>query len=38
MIQINLWILNNDFIVKNARLVVDTRNAVKKTRKNVVKA
>ncbi len=27
-----------DFIVKNARLVVDTRNAVKKPRKNVVKA
>lgn len=26
------------FIVKNARLVVDTRNAVKKPRKNVVKA
>jgi UDP-N-acetyl-D-glucosamine dehydrogenase len=27
-----------EFIVKNARLVVDTRNAVKKLRKNVVKA
>jgi len=27
-----------DFIAKNARLVVDTRNAVKKPRKNVVKA
>jgi UDP-N-acetyl-D-glucosamine dehydrogenase len=27
-----------EFIVKNARLVVDTRNAVKKPRKNVVKA
>ncbi|MCX6566192.1 MAG: nucleotide sugar dehydrogenase [Candidatus Aminicenantes bacterium] len=27
-----------EFVVKNARLVVDTRNAVKKPRKNVVKA
>jgi UDP-N-acetyl-D-glucosamine dehydrogenase len=27
-----------DFIVRNARLVVDTRNAVKKPRKNVIKA
>ena len=27
-----------DFIVKNAGLVIDTRNAVKKPRKNVVKA
>lgn len=27
-----------DFIVRNARLVVDTRNAVKKPWKNVVKA
>ncbi|MCX6566187.1 MAG: hypothetical protein NTW38_07150 [Candidatus Aminicenantes bacterium] len=27
-----------EFIVKNARLVVDTRNAAKKPRKNVVKA
>ena len=27
-----------DFIVKNARLVIDTRNAVKKPRKNVIKA
>jgi len=26
------------WIVKNAKLVVDTRNAVKKSRKNVVKA
>ncbi len=27
-----------DWIVKNARLVVDSRNAVKRRRKNVVKA
>ena len=27
-----------DFIVKNAPLVIDTRNAVKKPRKNVIKA
>jgi len=27
-----------DFIVKNARLVIDTRNAVKTPRKNVIKA
>ncbi|MGZ5498830.1 MAG: UDP binding domain-containing protein, partial [Candidatus Aminicenantales bacterium] len=27
-----------DWIVKNARLVVDTRNAIKRHRKNVVKA
>jgi UDP-N-acetyl-D-glucosamine dehydrogenase len=27
-----------DLIVRNSRLVVDTRNAIKKPRKNVIKA